>query len=116
MPREFGVCPATTLSLRPAGFSKSVKKFAKKSFLGHTFGGKMLSPKGATKFVFLETNFICMNFIRLQGLAIETVSGRNNGLHHWSIEFDIRAKNEISHTLCHFYLKFFRQRHPRLFL
>ena len=36
-------------------------------------------------------------FIRLQGLAAGTVSGRNNGLLHWSMEFDIREKNEISY-------------------
>ena len=99
MPREFGVCPATTLSLRPAAFSKVSKilpKNAPKSLLGYTFRGKMLSPKGATKKCFLETNFICINFIRLQGLAAGKVSGRNNGLLRWSMEFDIRPKTEFS--------------------
>jgi len=100
MPREFGVCRATTPSPRPAAFSKSVKNFAKntkKSLLGHTFWGKMLSPKGATKFFFSETNFICMNFIRLQWLAAGIVPGENNGLLSWSMEFGVRPKTEFSY-------------------
>ena len=58
---------------------------------------KMLLRVGPTKFFLSKINFICMNFIRLQGLAAGTVSGRNNGLLHWSMEFDIREKNEISY-------------------
>ena len=57
MPREFGECSATTLSPGPAAFSKSVKTFAKKSLLGHTFRGKMLSLKGATKKIIFGNNF-----------------------------------------------------------
>ena len=56
----------------------------------------MLSPKEATNF-FLEKNFICMNFIRLQGLAAETVSGRNNGLLSCYVEFGVHAKTGFSY-------------------
>ena len=53
-------------------------------------------PDGATKIVFLETNSICMDFIRLQWLAAGTVSGRNNGLLSCYVEFCIQAKTEFS--------------------
>ena len=79
--------------------SKILPKNTQKSLLGHTFRGKMLSPKGATKKSFSGTTFICMNFIRLQGLAAGTVSGRNNGLLRWSMEFEVRPKTEFSTNL-----------------
>ena len=100
MPREFGVYPATTLSLRPAAFSKSVKTFAKKSPLGHTFGGKLLLPDGATKFFFFENKFyIYMDFICLQWLAAGILSGRNNGAFRCYVEFTVRAKTEFSNDI-----------------
>ena len=39
-----------------------------------------------------------MNFIRLQGLAAKTVSGRNNGLHSCYVEFPPRAKTGFSYV------------------
>ena len=103
MPREFGVYPATTLSLRPAALSKS----AKKSPLGHTFGGKMLLPGGATKFFFPETNFICMYFIPLQGLPAGILSSRNKGLLSCYVEFSIRAKTEFAYSFHIFKVQLF---------
>ena len=48
------------------------------------------------KELFSETNFICMNIIRLQGLDAGTVPCRNNGLLSWSMEFGVRPKTEFS--------------------
>ena len=76
--------------------SKILPKNAQKSLLGHTSRSKMLSPKGATKFFLSEINFICMNFIRLQGLAAGTVSGRNNGLLRCYVAFGVRPKPGFS--------------------
>ena len=47
----------------------------------------MLLPDGAPKCFFLETDSICMDFIRLQWLAAGNY-----------VEFCIRAKTEFSHT------------------
>ena len=76
---------------------KILPKNAQKSVLGHTSQGKMLLRVGSTKKILSEINFICMNFIRLQGLAAGTVSGRNNGLLRCYVEFPIRAKTGFSY-------------------
>ena len=99
MPRDFGVCPATIHLLRPTAFSKSAKHFAKKCQKidpGAYFPRQNVAPCGFNKMFLSEINFICMNFIRLQGLAAETVSGRNNGLPCCYVEFPIRAKTGFS--------------------
>ena len=46
-----------------------------------------------------------MNFIRLQGLAAGTVSGRNNGLVRCYVEFGVRAKTGFS--ILYFFGRFF---------
>ena len=55
-------------------------------------------PEVQQNFFLSEINFICMNFIRLQGLAAGTVSGRNNGLLRWSMEFEVRPKTGFSYA------------------
>ena len=40
-----------------------------------------------------------MNFIRLQGLAAGTVSGRNNGRPRCYVEFGVRAKTGFSYMI-----------------
>ena len=57
----------------------------------------MLLPDGATK-IFLETNSICMDFIRPQWLAAGILPGRNNGGFRCYVEFCIRAKTEFSYA------------------
>ena len=77
---------------------KILPKNAKKSVLGHTSQGKMLLRMGSKIFFLSEINFICMNFIRLQGLAAGTVSGRNNGLLRCYVEFGVRPKTGFSYA------------------
>ena len=60
----------------------------------------MLLRVGSTKFFFIGNKFYmheAMNFIRLQGLAAGTVSGRNNGLLRCYVEFPIQAKIGFSY-------------------
>ena len=76
---------------------KKFPKNAKKSPLGHTFGGKMLLPGGATNFFPPETNSICMDFICLQWLAAGILSVRNNGAFRCYVEFTVRTKTEFSY-------------------
>ena len=78
---------------------KILPKNAKKIASGAHYPRQMLLPGGATKFFFLETNSICMNFICLQWLATGILSGRNNGLLRCYVGFSIRAKTGFSHAL-----------------
>ena len=103
MPREFGVCPATIHLPRPSAFSKSAKNFAKKCQKigpGAYFPRQNVAPCGSNKIFLSEINFICMNFIRLQGLAARTVSGRNKVLHSCYVEFPPRPKTGFSFRYC----------------
>ena len=102
MPREFGVYPATTVSLRPADFSKSAKNFAKKCqkiASGAYYPRQNVAPWGCNKKKILETNSICMDFICLQWLAVGILSGRNNGLLSCYVEFTVRAKTGLKSYL-----------------
>ena len=97
-------CPESLEYVRPLHshygrplFQKVSKILTKNRSWGTLSEEKCCPRRVQQKNIFLETNFIYMNFIRLQGLAAGTVYGRNNGLLHWSMEFDIRAKNEFSY-------------------
>ena len=101
MPRNFGVCPATTNFLRPVVFSKSAKNFAKKCSKiarGAHFLLQNVVLYECNKKNLSEINFMCMNFIRLRGLPAEILSGRNNWLLRCYMEFCVRAKTKFSYT------------------
>ena len=49
-------------------------------------------------YFFWKKNFICMDFIPLQGLPTGILSGRNKGLLSCYVGFCIRAKTEFSYT------------------
>ena len=83
-------------------FFKKCQKFCQKMPKNRSWGilseAKCCSLRVQQILFFLKTNFICINFIRLRGLAAGMVSGRNNGLFSCYVEFAPRAKTEILHT------------------
>ena len=82
-------------------FFKKCQKFCQKMPKNRSWGtlseAKCCSLRVQQIFFFLKTNFICINFIRLRGLAARMVSSRNNGLLSCYVEFEVRAKNEFSY-------------------
>ena len=82
-------------------FFKKCQKFCQKMPKNRSWGilpkAKCCSVWVQQNFFLSEINFICMNFIRLQGLAAGTVFGRNNGLVSCYVEFPIRAKTGFSY-------------------
>ena len=90
-------------TLATAGrFFKKCQKFCQKMPKNRSWGtlpeAKCCFLRVQQKKFFLETNLICMNFIRLQGLAAGIVSGRNNGLLSCYMELPVRAKTKFSYT------------------
>ena len=84
-------------------FFKKCQKFCQKMPNNRLWG--ILSEAKCCSLVvqqnfFPETNSICMDFICLQWLAAGILSGRNNGLLRWSMEFGTRPKTEFS-CICH---------------
>ena len=78
-------------------FFKKCQKMPKNRSWGILPKEKCCSVWDQQNFFLSEINFICMNFIRLQGLADETVSGRNNGLPTCYVEFPPRPKTGFSY-------------------
>ena len=82
-------------------FFKKCQKFCQKMSKNRSWGilpkAKCCSVWVQQTFFLSEINFICINFIRLQGLAAGTVSGRNNGLPCCYVEFAVRAKTGFSY-------------------
>ena len=103
MPQEFGVCPGHYTLTTAGRFFKKCQKFCQKMPKNRSWGTlsevKCCPRRVQQKKSFSETNFICMNFIRLQGLAAGTDSGRNNELLSWSMEFEVRPKTEFSYVM-----------------
>ena len=96
-------CPESLEYIRPLHslygrplFQKVPKILPKNRLWGILPKAKCCSVWVQQNFFLSEINFICMNFIRLQGLAAGTVSGRNNGLLSCYVEFPVRAKTGFS--------------------
>ena len=95
-PESLGyVRPLYTCHGRPL-FQKVPKILPKNRSWGILPKAKCCSVWDQQNFFLSEINFICMNFIRLQGLAAGTVSGRNNGRPRCYVEFGVRAKPGFS--------------------
>ena len=97
-PRFWSMSGHHTLTTAGRFFKNFAKKCPKNRSWGTLSEVKCCLRRMQHNKLILETNFICMNFIRLQGLDAGTVSGRNNGLLRWSMEFEIRAKTEFLHA------------------
>ena len=96
-PESLGyVRPLYTCHGRPL-FQKFCQNCQKNRSWGILPKAKCCSVWVQQNFFLSEINFICMNFIRLQGLAAGIISGRNNGLPRCYVEFGVRAKTGFSY-------------------